>query len=135
MILVDSNILIDILENSPVWGSWSAAQLITIGADETVAINPVVYAELSVGFDSQTSLDRWLDRLEIVLVETPRAALFRAGRAFLAYRRSGGTRSSLLPDFLIGAHAEVAGVAILTRDTRRYRTYFPAVRLIAPDTP
>lgn len=135
MILVDSDILIDILENSPVWGSWSAARLIAVGADETVAINPVVYAELSVGFDSQTSLDRWLDRLEIVLVETPRAALFRAGRAFLAYRRSGGTRSSLLPDILIGAHAEVAGVAILTRDTRRYRTYFPAVRLIAPDAP
>lgn len=88
-----------------------------------------------MGFDSQTSLDRWLDRLEIVLVGTPRAALLRAGRAFLAYRRSGGTRSSLLPDVLIGAHAEGAGVAILTRNTRRYRTSCPAVRLIAPDAP
>lgn len=133
MTLVDSNILIDIFENSPAWGSWSSAQLIAAGADENVAINPVVYAELSVGFVSQASLDRWLDRLEILVVEPPRAALFRAGRAFVAYRRSGGTRANLLPDFLIGAHAEVAGMTILTRDTRRYRNYFPAVPLIAPD--
>lgn len=135
MILVDSNILIDIFEDDPVWAEWSAGQLAHFGSVGEVVINPIIYAELSVGFSDKATLDLWLRQLEISLTHTPSNALFRAGKAFAFYRGSGGPRTTLLPDFLIGAHAEVMGHAILTRDTRRFRTYFPAVRLIAPDTP
>lgn len=135
MILVDSNILIDILKDDPVWAEWSTDHLTLLGAAGEGVINPIIYAELSIGFSDQATLDLWLRQLEVSLEETPANALFRAGKAFASYRESGGPRTSLLPDFLIGAHADVMGYAILTRDTRRFRTYFPAVRLIAPDMP
>jgi predicted nucleic acid-binding protein len=133
--LVDTNVLIDILGDDPHWAGWSLSRMAAAGARGDLIIDPVTYAELSTGFPDIRELDAFIRRFRVELTPTPRAALFRAGRAFLAYRRSGGTRSSLLPDFLIGAHAEVAGLTILTRDIRRYRTYFPAVRLIAPDAP
>lgn len=133
MILVDTNVLIDILRDDPRWGAWSLSRMAAAGASGDLVIDPVTYAELSIGFTGIRELDAFIVRLGVQLTPTPRAALFRAGRAFIVYRQSGGTRPSPLPDFFIGAHAEVAGVAILTRDPRRYRSYFPAVPLIAPD--
>ncbi|QCK84318.1 type II toxin-antitoxin system VapC family toxin [Phreatobacter aquaticus] len=135
MTVVDTNVLIDIFSDDPTWARWSTEQVIAAGNAGPVVTTPINYAELSARFDKRSDLTAWLDRLEVKLEETPPDALFRAGKAFAAYRESGGPRTSLLADFLIGAHAEVIGHAILTRDTRRFRTYFPAVRLIAPDTP
>src|SRR6266478_1956182 len=125
MILIDTNVLIDVLEDDPQWAEWSVAQLRAHSKIHELGINAIVYAELSLAFV----------RLGLKLLEIPRPALFLAGRAFLTYRKVGGPRSNVLADFLIGAHAAVAGVAILTRDARRYTTYFPAVKLLLPVTP
>jgi len=100
-----------------------------------VLINPVVYAEFSVGFVRIEEVDRVLDEAGFEIAELPRAALFLAGKVFQRYRAQGGTRAGVLPDFFIGAHAAVARVPLLTRDARRYRTYFPGITLIAPDAP
>ena len=96
-------------------------------------INPVIYAELSVAFEAVETLDEVIGNLGVVLQEVPKPALFLAGKAFVRYRRRGGTRSGVLADFFIGAHAAVLGCGILTRDARRYRDYFPAVPLLLPD--
>jgi hypothetical protein len=98
-----------------------------------LAINPIIYAELSLTFSTVEALDQTLDDLELVMVEMPRPALFLAGKAFVRYRRQGGTKSNVLGDFFIGAHAAVLAYPVLTRDTRRYTTYFPSVVLIAPE--
>ncbi|WP_439574590.1 type II toxin-antitoxin system VapC family toxin [Phreatobacter sp.] len=132
MTLVDTNVLIDIFSDDPKWARWSAEQLVAVGRVGSVVTTPINYAELSARFDRRSDVTAWLEQLEVKLADTPPDALFRAGKAFASYRESGGPRTSLLADFLIGAHAEVAGLTILTRDTRRFRTYFPAVRLIAP---
>lgn len=133
MLLVDTNVLIDILEDDPVWADWSEHQLRAQAQVHALCINPVIYAELSLAFDSVSAMDEVLDDMALVLQELPRPALFLAGRAFLKYRRQGGTRSNVLADFFIGAHAAVAGCGILTRDPRRYKSYFPRVSLVAPD--
>ncbi len=133
MTLVDTNVLIDILGDDPEWAAWSTEQLITTGQAGDLTIAPINFAELSARFNSPADVRTWLDLLDIHLIHTPAEALFRAGKAFAAYRQAGGPRTSMLADFLIGAHAEVMDVPILTRDTRRFRTYFPTVRLIAPD--
>jgi hypothetical protein len=135
MILVDTNVLIVVLEDDPQWAEWSVAQLRAHSKIHELGINAIVYAELSLAFERLEELDDTVVRLGLKLLEIPRPALFLAGRAFLAYRKAGGTRSNVLADFFIGAHAAVAGVAILTRDARRYTTYFPAVRLLLPVTP
>ena len=135
MILVDTNVLVDVLEDDPQWAEWSVAQLRAHSKIHELGINAIVYAELSLAFERLEELDDTVMRLGLKLLEIPRPALFLAGRAFLAYREGGGTRSSVLGDFFIGAHAAVAGVAILTRDARRYTTYFPAVKLLLPVTP
>ncbi len=135
MILVDTNILIDVLEDDPQWAEWSVAQLRAHSKIHELGINAIVYAELSLAFERLEELDDTVMRLGLKLLEIPRPALFLAGRAFLAYRKAGGTRSNVLADFFIGAHAAVAGVAILTRDARRYTTYFPTVKLLLPVTP
>ena len=134
MILVDTNVLIDVLEDDPQWAEWSVAQLRAQSKIHELAINAIVYAELSLAFERLEELDDVVMRLGLNLLEIPRPALFLAGRAFLTYRKAGGTRSNVLPDFFIGAHAAVAGVAILTRDARRYANYFPAVKLLLPLT-
>jgi predicted nucleic acid-binding protein len=134
MILVDTNVLIDVLEDDPQWAEWSVAQLRAQSKIHELAINAIVYAELSLAFERLEELDDAVMRLGLKLLEIPRPALFLAGRAFLTYRKVGGTRSNVLPDFFIGAHAAVAGVAILTRDARRYANYFPAVKLLLPLT-
>ena len=135
MILVDTNVLIDVLEDEPQWAEWSVAQLRAHSKIHELGINAIVYAELSLAFERLEELDDTVMRLGLKLLEIPRPALFLAGRAFLAYRKAGGTRSNVLADFFIGAQAAVAGVAILTRDARRYTTYFPAVKLLLPVTP
>ncbi|MBS0457187.1 MAG: type II toxin-antitoxin system VapC family toxin [Proteobacteria bacterium] len=133
MILVDTNILLDVLENDPAWADWSLRQLRAQSQAHDLAINPVIYAELSLAFDSVQALDAAIQGMGLIEQELPRPALFLAGRAFLKYRREGGSKANVLPDFFIGAHAAVQGWDVLTRDARRYRSYFPTVALITPE--
>lgn len=133
MLLVDTNVLVDVLENDPEWADWSIHALRTQSKLHRLAINPIIYAELSLTFSTVEALNEMIDSLELTLVELPRPALFLAGKAFVRYRRQGGTKSNVLADFFIGAHAAVSGYPLLTRDTRRYTTYFSDVQLIAPD--
>jgi predicted nucleic acid-binding protein len=132
MVIVDSNIVFDIWDRDPVWCSWSTHQLRSLSPSHDLAINAVVYAEISARFSSQANLDRAIDELGLVVLEISRESAFLAGKAFQEYRRKGGSKSSVLPDFFIGAHASSLGCKILTRDTRPYSTYFPTVPLIAP---
>lgn len=132
MILVDSNVLVDVIKGDPVFGEWSQRELLDAQARDTVAINEIVYAELSVGYETIEDLDTFLELVGIVLAPTPRAGLFLAARAFQRYRAAGGIRTGVLPDFFIGAHARVTDSQLMTRDPRRYRTYFPNVLLISP---
>ena len=132
MLLVDTNVLVDVLENDPQWADWSIAQLRAHSKIHKLAINPIIYAELSLTFSTAEALDQTLDDLGLTLLEIPRPALFLAGKAFVKYRRQGGTKNNVLGDFFIGAHAAVSGYPLLTRDTRRYATYYPTVILIAP---
>jgi predicted nucleic acid-binding protein len=132
MLLVDTNVLIDVFENDLQWADWSIAQLRAQSKIHRLAINPIIYAELSLAFSSFEALDQAIKDLELTFLELPRAALFLAGKAFVRYRRQGGTKSNVLADFFIGAHAAVSDQPVLTRDTRRYALYFPTVKLIAP---
>ena len=131
MVLVDSDVLIDVLTDDPVWHEWSSEQLTRLGNSRQLAINPLIFAEISMAFPDQAQLDAALPAT-LVRLPLPESAAFMAGRAFLQYRRRGGTRRSPLPDFYIGAHAAAEGHAIVTRDAVRYRTYFPDVAVIAP---
>ena len=131
--LVDTNVLVDLLTNDPTWAEWSISQLRAQSQIYRLVINPVIYAELSLTFITVESLDDTLAILQIPVVEIPKPALFLAGKAFVQYRRQGGVKSNVLADFVIGAHAAVAGLPVLTRDVRRYASYFPTVRLIAPE--
>jgi predicted nucleic acid-binding protein len=131
--LVDSNVLIDILAISPGWFDWAADQLEQLSQRGPLYFNEIVYAELAVKSESEAQLDRALADLGLQLYTTPKSALFLAGKVFGQYRRAGGARASNLPDFFIGAHAQVTGLPLLTRDVARYRTYFPKVKLIAPN--
>jgi predicted nucleic acid-binding protein len=131
--LVDTNVLVDVLENDPTWADWSIAQLRAQAQIHRLVINPVIYAELSLTFSTVEALDATLADLQIPVIATPKPALFLAGKAFVQYRRQGGTKSNVLADFFIGAHAAVAGLPLLTRDVRRYASYFPTVQLIAPE--
>ncbi len=133
MLLVDTNVLVDVLENDPEWADWSIGQLRAQSKIHQLAINPIIYSELSLAFSTVEGLDMTIDDLGLAMLEMPRSALFLAGKAFVRYRRQGGTKSNVLGDFFIGAHAAVSGHSILTRDTRRYTTYFSGVVLIAPD--
>jgi hypothetical protein len=132
MLLVDTNVLVDVLQDDPQWSEWSIAQLRAQATIHELAINPVVYAELALSFTSFESLDRVLATMELTLREIPRPALFLAGKAYLQYRRRGGGKSQVLPDFFIGAHAAVQGWPLLTRDATRFRSYFPSLEVISP---
>ena len=131
--LVDTNVLVDVLEDDPRWAEWSIAQLRAQARVHRLAINPVIYAELSVAFSTVEALDRVVGTMQLRWLDIPRPALFLAGKAFVKYRRGGGTRSNVLGDFFIGAHAAVANLPVLTRDAQRYRAYFPTVRLVTPE--
>jgi predicted nucleic acid-binding protein len=130
--LIDTNVLFDLITNDPIWADWSLRQIDMQAMRERLAINPVVYAELSISFDRFEEVDAFLEGAVIEIDEVPRAALFLAGRAFREYRSRGGTKTGVLPDFFIGAHAVVEGISLLTRDAGRYRSYFPTIRLITP---
>ena len=133
MILVDSNVLLDLFTADETWEAWSRARLGEALSDEGACINPIVFAEVSLAFAHERELTSQLHLLGIERHELPYEAAFGAGRAFLSYRRRGGERRSPRPDFYIGSHAASAGFGLLTRDARRYRTYFPTLPLIAPE--
>ncbi|MBS7708015.1 type II toxin-antitoxin system VapC family toxin [Chelatococcus asaccharovorans] len=132
MTLVDTNILLDLVTNDRDWADWSIEQLETAALVGSLMINDVVYAELSVRYDRIEGLDTFIETAGLELIPIPRAALFLAGKVFTQYRKAGGSRTGVLPDFFIGAHAAVQGLPLLTRDLKRYRTYFPTVELISP---
>ena len=132
MLLVDTNVLVDVLQDDPQWADWSIGQLRAQAQIHELVINPVVYAELSLSFATLETLDAVVAKMELTLHEIPRPALFLAGKAFAQYRRRGGGKVRVLPDFFIGAHAAVQGWPLLTRDAGRFRTYFPSLRVLAP---
>lgn len=132
MLLVDTNVLIDVLEDDPEWADWSIAQLRAQSKVHPLAINPIIYAELSLTFSKVEVLDKTLENLGLTVLELPRPALFLAGKAYAKYKRQGGKANNVLADFFIGAHAAVLGCPLLTRDARRYQSYFPSVELITP---
>ena len=131
-VLIDSNVLLDLFTEDSEWENWSEAMLADLARTSHLVINPIIYSEVSVHFDSVEDLDDALPPTWIRREPLPWESAFLAGRCFLKYRRHGGTRRSPLPDFYIGAHASVAGLTLLTRDARRYSTYFPKLKLIAP---
>jgi predicted nucleic acid-binding protein len=131
--LIDSNVLIDVVSNDPTWSSWSLARIDEAFDRGPIVINDVIYSEVSTRFEEIDKLDAVLAALGVVIAAIPRVALFSAGKAYLRYRRGGGVRTGVLPDFFIGAHAALARMPLLTRDPRKYSTYFPDVVLIAPD--
>lgn len=131
-VLVDTNVLLDVLTDDPQWYDWSAGQLDSCAFQSELCINALVYAEVSVGFERIEELDDALRPEAFTRLELPWEAGFLAGKALLQYRRARGMRASPLPDFYIGAHAAIDGMALLTRDARRYRTYFPKLELICP---
>jgi predicted nucleic acid-binding protein len=130
--LVDANVLLDIATNDPAWADWSSRALEQAANESPLAINALIYAEVSISFAKIEDLEGALPSTIYRREPLPYEAAFLAGKAFLHYRRRGGAKTAPLPDFYIGAHAAVAGFRVLTRDPRRYRTYFPTVDLIAP---
>ena len=133
MVLVDSNVVLDILTDDPRWWAWSEENLLTLAETEELAINPIIYAELSTAYRTAAELEEALEGWTLTRLPLPYEAGFLAAHAFLRYRRQGGLRRSPLPDFYIGSHAQFAGCTLLTRDAGRYRTYFPKVRLVVPE--
>ncbi len=133
-VLVDSNVILDVFTEDRVWFDWSASRLGEAYESSRLAINPIIYAEISVRFRRIEDLEGHIPRGWFERRPLPYAAGFLAGKCFAAYRRNGGTRRSPLPDFYIGAHAAVENMTLLTRDPTRYRTYLPKLRLIAPPT-
>jgi predicted nucleic acid-binding protein len=132
MVLVDTNVLLDVFENDAKWALWSQDQLDAAAATDMIAINPIIYSELSMAFARIEELDTVIEEASLNIETIPKEALFLAGKVFLTYRKSQGTKHNVLPDFFIGAHAAVMQWPILTRDVGRYRTYFPSVELITP---
>jgi predicted nucleic acid-binding protein len=131
-VLVDSNVILDVLTEDPRWFRWSSEALARCADESGLVINPIVYAEVSIGFERIEDVESALPQDVFVRSPLPWDAGFLAGKCFLAYRRRGGEKRSPLPDFYIGAHAAVSGLSLLTRDPSRYRTYFPRAKLIAP---
>jgi predicted nucleic acid-binding protein len=132
MLLVDTNVLVDVLQNDAQWADWSIKQLRAQAKLHALAINPVIYAEMSLSFSTLEALDDVVLTMALELREIPRPALFLAARAYAQYRRRGGNNGQVLPDFFIGAHAAVEGWPLLTRDASRFKTYFPTLDVIAP---
>ena len=132
MTLVDTNVLLDLVTDDLHWSEWSLAHLEEAALAGPLLINDIVYAETSIRYTRIEDLDAMLVEAAIEIATMPRSALFLAGKAFQKYRKGGGTRTGVLPDFFIGAHAAVEGWPLLTRDAGRYRSYFPKIKLIAP---
>ena len=132
-LIVDSNVILDIFLDDPNWADWSEKKLNHYGTHHTLYINPIIYTEVSIGFNRIEELEDAIERASFQMLELPREALFLAGKVYLQYRKKEGTKLSPLPDFFIGAHAAVLNVDLITRDVARYRTYFPTVNLISPN--
>ncbi|MEI9970483.1 MAG: type II toxin-antitoxin system VapC family toxin [Terracidiphilus sp.] len=132
MVIVDSNIILDILDSDPNWSPWSSQQLRQLSDAHDLAINPIIYSEISIRFSTQATLDEAVAELGLLILDIPLEAAFVAGKAFVVYRRRGGTKGKILADFFIGAHAAVLGCPLITRDPRSYFTYFSGLTLIAP---
>ncbi len=130
--LVDSNVLLDLLEEDATWGEWSWQAIEDCAGEGDLALNMIVYAEVSAGFRTIEEVELAFPESDFLRLPYPMEAAFLAGKAFMRYRRNGGRRASTLPDFFIGAHAAVIGARLLTRDATRYRTYFPNIELVAP---
>ena len=130
--LIDTNILLDVVTDDPIWADWSVQQLEAASVRGPLLINDVVYAEWSIGYDRIEMLDDAILRMELIVERVPPSALFLAGKAFRVYRGKAGTKTGVLPDFFIGAHAAVLGIPLLTRDMNRYGSYFPTVPLVSP---
>jgi predicted nucleic acid-binding protein len=133
MTLIDSNVLLDLVTDGQTWADWSEGQLERAALRGPLIVNDVIYAEISTRYTTVDAVDLMLRDLDVELVTIPRPALFVAGKAYLRYRSAGGMRTGVLADFFIGAHAAVEKLPLLTRDTRRYRSYFPTVVLISPE--
>ena len=131
-LLVDSNVILDIFLDDPNWADWSESALAEYSVDTDLYINSIVYTEVSIGFEKIEELQSALNKSGFQMLEIPKEALFLAGKAFLKYRRGRGIKSSILPDFYIGAQAAILDMELITRDVSRYRTYFPSVRMISP---
>lgn len=131
--LVDTNVLLDVITRDQNWFAWSISCLDAAALGGTLVINDVIYAELSIRYPTIEALEAVMGQTGIVMTPIPRAALFLAGKVFQRYRATGGVRTGVLPDFFIGAHSAVTGLRLITRDTRRYRTYFPDIDLITPE--
>ena len=132
MVLVDTNVLVDVLQDDPQWADWSIDQMRAQASVHPLAINAVIYAEISLSFSTLEALDGVVTTLALEMREIPRSALFLAAKAYAQYRKRGGNKLQVLPDFFIGAHAAVEGWPLLTRDANRFRTYFPTLELLAP---
>jgi predicted nucleic acid-binding protein len=133
LILVDTNVLLDVVLDDRRWSSWSLKALAAADARDTLAVNAVIYSELSIAFARIEELEQVLAEGGLAVEPIPREALFLAGKAFMKYRKRQGVKTSVLPDFFVGAHAAVTDSAILARDVGRYRAYFPTVMLMTPD--
>jgi predicted nucleic acid-binding protein len=132
MLLVDTNVLVDVLQNDPEWADWSIAQMRAQSSLHALVINPIIYAEMSLSFSTLEALDDVVGTLALELREIPRPALFLAAKAYAQYRRRGGSKLQVVPDFFIGAHAAVEGWPLLTRGASRFKTYFPTLDVLAP---
>lgn len=132
-VLIDSCVLLDLFTNDKNWANWSEQTLEQYSQTNSLYINTMVYTEVSIGFNNIEDLDNALQILGVTVLEVPKEALFLTGKVFLNYRRNKGTKNSPLPDFFIGAHASVARFKLITRDTEKYKTYFPQVDLVFPD--
>ncbi len=132
MTFIDTNVLLDVVTNDATWANWSLARLDAASLRGPLLINDTIYAEFSVRFDRMELVDAVISAAGLVMEPMPRPALFLAAKAFKTYRSASGTRTGVLPDFFIGAHAAVTGRPLLTRDPKRYRTYFPTVELVTP---
>jgi len=132
MLLVDTNVLVDVLQDDPQWAEWSIGQLRAQAQIHELVVNPVIYAEMSLSFSTIEALDAVVEQMALTVQEIPKPALFLAGKAFAQYRRRGGSKAQVPPDFFIGAHAAVRGWPLLTRDASRFRTYFPSLQVLAP---
>ena len=134
-VLVDSNVVLDIFLEDPDWVDWSESTLSDYGASQPLYINPIIYSEVSIGFERIEDLEKAIRGCGFELIQIPREALFLAGKAFLQLKRQKGLKRPPLPDFFVGAHAAVEGLRLMTRDTKRSRFYFPGVELVSPEAP
>lgn len=131
-VFVDSCILLDLFTDDPKWANWSESVLGKYSQSNTLFINSIVYTEVSIGFNRIEEVEKAIEQVGVKVLEIPREALFMAGKVFLDYRRNKGTENSTLPDFFIGAHAAVSSFDLITRDSARYKTYFPSITVICP---